>query len=352
MKILLKKLIIFGAILFILALVSILIIIDNVNEKLYSEKEVKIATEVTQALEQMSADGLLYKQYIDTDAFVDVLQNYLKINKRCDANHIEECWPSRTITANDGVRHNVSDITTRDQMHLTHFNMGKNMNVGLVLSSGASIIFTYDYRIDSLVYDNRDYSIKTLPIGWGKTWDFSYTTPATEFVDFIMDVNGAKGPNRETNYKKAGDIRSFKRARIGSDCPDYIVRKGKKIKGMCLVNLGKDYSPLDCSKKNKDFVTKIYCGGAKSSSFKEDYWAGAKKACKDIGLEIPMITNLQEIAVLNKNRPADLPNSGWFWSLTASSSVPKTVGRITDFSNGIIRYHQKDAQFNVLCSGI
>jgi len=356
-----KVLTVLGVFIFCL-LFMVPVIVTNINEKIYSEREVSTAKEITRAMERMKADGLLNKSYYNTDAFVDELQKYLKIEKRCHAENMSECWYDTAILGNDGVKYHVSDITYRDQIHLRGYNIVKNPNVGLVLKNGVSLIFSYDDKM--YIYQERiksDYSVKSLPIGWGKTKEFSYTSSVTKDIDFIMDVNGAKGPNRETSYKKAGDIRSFKKARVGADCPNIIFDKGKKITGLCLVNLGKEYSPFNCDLKPKkrigldekiiDLDEYICSGGKIPSGFKRDYWAGAKVACAEIGLEIPMISNMHVIATLN-NKPSDFPSSGWFWSDTPSSKVPKTVGRVMDFSHGYTRYFRKDVQLNVLCSGI
>ena len=65
-----------------------------------SSREANVALKVTKAMENMSVAGEL-GVFNSTDEFVDVLQKYLKIIKRCDANHLSDCWPTKIITGSE-----------------------------------------------------------------------------------------------------------------------------------------------------------------------------------------------------------------------------------------------------------
>ncbi len=53
--------------------------------------------------------------------------------------------------------------------------------------------------------------------------------------------------------------------------------------------LGSDYNPLDCTYPSNA----NYCAGYTAN--KNDYWAGAYKACKDLGLKFPSASQILQV---------------------------------------------------------
>ena len=306
----------------VVAAITMPMLITNINERINSERQANIAQKITQAMEQMRAHGLLNQSYASTDAFVDELQKYLKISKRCSASNIADCWPTTKVTGNDNETYIVSETTTRDKLHMGE-NNGNN-NVGLVLADGASLILTYNTDAGALdVGDSVTASKIDLPVGGGKTKEFPYTTSVTGAIDFVMDVNGAKGPNMETTADKVGDIRAFKAAKFGKDCPS--VTLNGKIKGMCVVNLGTSYT---CNTNNNR------C------------WGGAKKACSDIGMSLASRGDLNTIYA-QKGKVKGVPTSGWFWS-SAEYDYGNAWNKSFDFGDS---HCSKDFKHGALCVG-
>ena len=293
----------------VVAAITMPTVIANINERVNSERQANIAQKVTQAMEQMRAHGLLNTQYTSTDAFVDELQKYLKIAKRCDSEHIADCWPTATVTTGDGEEFEVSEAKTRK--NLIKNAEDKTKNVGLVLADGASIIMTYDINARTLdVGDEVRASRTQLPVGGGKLKDFPYTTSVTGAIDFVMDVNGGKGPNSETINNKMFDIRSFKVAKFSKACA------GIKIDGIgCVVKID--------SYESSGTYACPWSGGTCN-----DYWSGAKVACQNIGMQLPDISTLTSISK-KKNEYAELPQSGYFWT---STEVDNLYAGIVDFS--------------------
>ena len=264
----------------VVAAITMPMLITNINDRANSERHANIAYKMTQAMEQMRAHGKL-TSYDSTSAFVDELQKYLKITKRCDADHIAECWPTSVVTNSDGEKYNISDCKYR--MNLLE-DEDDDENVGLILADGASIILTYDSNAPAIDIGEAIIAADhQLPVGNGKWKSFPYTTNVTGAIDFIMDVNGKKGPNSETLNDKYFDIRSFRGASFN------VAKKAVCENGPngCILYLG-TYSPVDCTNTtSKDF--KKYCTiyeDARSLKV-NDYWAGAKKACKLLGMEVP-----------------------------------------------------------------
>ena len=222
--------------------------ITNVTERINSERQANIAQKVTQAMDQMRAHGLLSAQYATTEAFVDELQKYLKIAKRCDVNNIANCWPTPTVTLSDGEEFEVSKAKTGKNLSLST----ETNNVGLILADGASIILNYNTATSPIDLGDRvETKFKDLSVGFGKTKEFAYTSDVTKGIDFVMDVNGSKSPNSEVSTG-IRDIRSFKIAQFSKGKPDcskypnsfYVEDVG------CIVNVGKDYDSVNCYATN------------------------------------------------------------------------------------------------------
>ena len=290
-------------------------LITNVTEKVNSERQTNIAQKLTQAMEQMRANGSLNTKYASTEAFVDELQKYIKIAKRCDSDHISECWPTDKVTDGNGNEFEVSKAKTGKNLSLeTTTN-----NVGLVLADGATLILNYDPTARTWDVGDR---IKTT----------KYTSEVTGAIDFVMDVNGGKGPNKEGSRY---DIRPFKIARFTKGCA------GIEIDGIgCVFQILSNEPETDPSKSY------FLANGREWET--EDYWEGAKNACRTIGMELPDINTLSSIY---SSHASGLPTEGeFFWSSTEhEENFPYAWGVF--FDDGYVTTEYKGETYGILCVG-
>ena len=292
----------------------------NVTQRINSERQANIAQKVTRAMEQMRAHGELNQSYPTTESFVDKLQSYLKVTKRCEGDKIAECWPTDKITMSDGEELEVSKVTKGKNLSLST----DTNNVGLILADGASIILNCNPAIDPIDVGDKVTAIsKDLPVGNGSNKKFAYTSSLTNGIDFVMDVNGRKKPNSEVDGK-ARDIRSFKIAKFSKGELSCAERNGFEVDGVgCVVNVGTDYQPeTDVSKSS--FVA-TYCTSYPDWGCK-DYWLGAHNKCASLNMHLTdwtEIRTLYERNCVSTNKSStynastcisDIPQSGWFWS--------------------------------------
>ncbi len=321
----------------VVAAISMPILIQNVNERANSERDANIAYKITQAVEKMRALGYLNSSYATTEAFVDELQNHLKIAKRCDYNHIAECWPTSTVIDTTGKEYDVSKAKTGKDLQLkTDTN-----NVGLVLADGGAIILNYDpskegYDLGSKVTATRI----SLPVGGGKSKEFAYTTSVTDALAYVTDVNGRGGPNSQETDKK-NDIRSFNGAKFGTGCA------GKMSSGDKCVYQVASAGYVNCS--DTTGADYSYCSPT-PSGYTTDYWAGAKKACDAMDMKLP---TKSELASLMKNETWDgKPTSGWFWSSTEDPGGPQDLARVVSSNGGTYTNGDKGySNIGVVCVG-
>ena len=315
-------------------------LLKNIAERSNSEAQANLAQKITKSMDLMRADGGLERTYNSTDEFVDEFSKYIKISTRCDADHIADCWPTKTVTTTDGETYDVSKAKTGKNLNLKD---NKSNNVGIILADGATLILTYNPNAGIIGDgDTVTPSFADLPIGFGRTKKFAYTTSVTDPIDFVMDVNGFKGPNSEARNGKQYDIRSFKVAKFSKGCA------GNEIKGVGCVYQLPSFSPI---KAGSDEMDKYDPNWNKTKyADRDNYWAGAKKACDDIGMSLPDKSKLQSLyQASQKDSSLGLPTSGWFWS---SSEYNAHHAYHVTFYNGGTTYSTKYYSYDeVLCIG-
>ncbi len=321
-------------------------LLKNIAERSNSEAQANLAQKITKSMDLMRADGGLERTYNSTDEFVDEFSKYIKISTRCDADHIADCWPTKTVTTTDGETYDVSKAKTGKNLNLKD---NKSNNVGIILADGATLILTYNPNAGIIGDgDTVTPSFADLPIGFGRTKKFAYTTSVTDPIDFVMDVNGFKGPNSEARNGKQYDIRSFKVAKFSTGCP------GKDINGIGCVYQLPSYSPIEAysyeiNKWDPNWKA-IKIGDWANYG---NYWAGAKKACDDIGMSLPDKSKLQSLA---KRTTAEKEQLGlpitpdYFWSSSEKSALDAYIVALYDVDDNTgISY--KGSNFKVLCVG-
>ncbi len=314
------------------AVLTTAVIMPNIQQRVDSHRQANIVYKITQATNNMKNLGLLGK-FNSTDEFADELVKHLKITKRCDANNIAECWPSSTVRTSEGEEYEVSKAKTGKQLG---FKNRTSDNVGLVLADGASIIMTYDTDSEGLDVGDELSSIGiNLPVGGGYEEMLEYTTNTTGALAFVMDVNGGKGPNSETIGTKYYDIRNLNGAHFSTGCG------GTEVDGKCIVQLS-SYSPINCS----DSANSKYCGNA--SGYSNDYWAGANKACQDLGMELPSSGALKSLCQNSKDVLGI--TSGFFWSSTEQT---KNIAYTVSFSSCRANYagYKTNSSEKAVCVG-
>ena len=203
----------------------------------------------------------------------------------------------------------------------------KSNNVGIILADGATLILTYNPNAGIIGDgDTVTPSFADLPIGFGRTKKFAYTTSVTDPIDFVMDVNGFKGPNSEARNGKQYDIRSFKVAKFSKGCA------GVEVPNIGCVYQLPSFSPI---KAGTDDMKKWDPRYDAAGYTDDNYWAGAKKACDDIGMSLPDLGTLQKLYKKGKEDPSlGLPSFGYFWSSSETNETQAWRVLFMDISYG------------------
>ena len=240
----------------VVAAVTMPTLVSNVQERIKKEQVRTVKYKLTKATDSMkSLDKIA--PYATTEAFVNELKKHMSIAKICDNDHLSQCWPTTTINLTDGTR-DVNDIKKGTNLMALSLGTGSTTTMGIVTGDGVPMILVY-----SPVCNPLD-PVKSYT--WSVVDGKPETNATTNCISAIFDINGAKGPNK-----------------IGQD-----VRTLNSLFGYRRFT-ATAMSKADCE-KNKDRLGINACGVG------TDYWAGAVKACADIGLHLPSMQTLANLA--------------------------------------------------------
>ncbi len=274
------------AIIGVVAAITLPTLISDFSNKIYDAREKNISSKVSQAVLTMKAMNDLGTIYESTDDFVDELEKHLKIIKRCDASHLTECWPSKKVINSLKKTVEVSEYTTGRNFHV--FSSPSDV-VGLVLGDGAPIILAYT----PTPIDMTDSIDKALGV-----------------IDFVMDVNGAAGPNSEKTGDDVYDIRSFRIASF----EDYTGSVS-----------GKKYTVI----RNDNYT-----------------WQEASGICKSLGMHIPKLWAGVGVALVSDNSTL-IKDTGTYWAAEACSDGVRAVYDTNISKEGCAAVTEK---LKVICS--
>ena len=240
----------------VVAALTLPALLTNVQERIKKEQVRTIKYKLTQATDSMKSLNLI-GPYATTEDFVNELKKHYKISKVCPNDKLRGCWPSDTIATPDGVVQ-VSSLKTGASIKALALGTSATQTMGIVTADGTPMILAYSPVCNALD------STKTYL--WSTVDNKPETNATTNCISAIFDINGAKQPNK-----------------IGTD-----VRTLNSLFG------SKQYSATFITKdeclKNKNRL------GINGCYYDQDYWAGAVKKCHDIGMHLPSMQTLANIA--------------------------------------------------------
>ncbi|MDD3436881.1 MAG: prepilin-type N-terminal cleavage/methylation domain-containing protein [Candidatus Gastranaerophilales bacterium] len=278
-------------------------LVKNVNEMSWAKAKDNFEVKIDQATRQMNVNGDLPSSpggtnYITTEAFADNFQKYIKVAKRCTSTNLTDCFVS-TFKSSSGTEVTTSDLT--DGAKLGHTSgWGAYPNVGFSLVDGTNMILSFDYNCDYLDWVNNGSAIYSNSGNTAKSFVPGETTAC---VAIVYDINGNQKPN--TVGKDIGELNAV----LGDD--DCV-----QVGSLCISKANLNYSAIDTTTdKTWDDST---CGAPVGYEYcPTNYWAGAKKACADLGMHLPSYNELASIYIAQKKNSGikSLLNvSGVYWT--------------------------------------
>ena len=277
------------------------------------------------ALKVMNSQSSL-AGFTTTRAFVDELSKHIKIIKTCDSNELDVCFASEFSTNEDTFK--VADLKQASNLNQSG-NYGTE-TIGVVFADGVSALIAYNPNATQDPFSNQVIGLTST--GSSKDLQVGLSTNA---IAILYDTNGSATPNTYTNSK---DIRGINISLSTRTCT------AKLSDGTCILNLGKDYSAINCTDPNAEGYSYCTANDIKlSQNYGNNYWVGAKYACAKQNMKLP---TKNELLTVYKSNWLDKPTSGQFWSASEGSAYNASY---VFFNNGTSYGSNKSYYYNVLC---
>ncbi len=265
------------AIIGIVAALTIPTLVQNYQERAWNTASQVFQRKLGEALRVMNVQGTL-AGYTTTEAFVDELSKHIKITRICENDDITTCFADKVTW--DGEEVEMSKIKTSK-------NFGKDdwdtNTVAVQFANGVNGVIAYnpDCR-------QNQFSNDVITVG--------ETGISTDCLAMLYDVDGFKNPNaadKDINNlnvnKLAGSLNCAIELSDGT-CFTAPFYPTAHVWNGCDTN-GTTSDPDDLAFMSEHNIQ--YC---LPSIYTDDYWAGAVKACHDMGSSLPSHEQLDQLA--------------------------------------------------------
>ena len=283
------------AIIGIVAALTIPTLIQNYQEKAWNTASQVFQRKLGEALRVMNVQGTL-AGYTTTEAFVDELSKHIKITRICDNDDITTCFAD-TVTWGD------------EEVDMSKIKKAKNFGqndwdtntVAVQFANGVNGIIAYNPDCKQNQFSNDVITVGETGIG-------------TNCLAILYDVDGFKNPNTQQKDLRGLNVTSLG----GSNCAIEL------SDGTCFTApfIPTPLTLAECEAQKGEL-------GISGCSYESDYWAGAVKACHDMGSSLPSDTELRKLAEelyqdasgsFSGNRDNDLAFEMGFLSSASTSS--------------------------------
>ena len=235
-------------------------LIQNHNQTAWTRAQELWEKKLTETVRRMNTDGVM-TGHKTTEDFMDTFKNYMKVIKTCDNGDINKCYSPKVVTAGnekEPIEVETNGLKTARDMGLKEWQTNTN-TMSFVVADGTTVIMAYQPECP---YAD--------PI--------EDTGSQVSCMAYMVDVNGKKGPNRVGKDIELSSGVAF------STCDN-------PIGDMCWSTDFAANTAIDtCNDTTYDKQ------GTANSYCSTNYWAGAIKACKDKGMELPTRAQLAQLA--------------------------------------------------------
>ena len=307
----------------IIGVVAALVIPSMLEEhydKVWSTAKNLWEKKLVEVTRQMNVDGVMTGVAKSSEDYMNYFKKYVKIIKVCDNSELENCYSPEFFRTSGG---EISTNKLKSSEDLGHKDWETNL-IGFVVADGTTGIMAYNPNcesVDPFSPDGQNGQVGCMSI--------------------LLDVNGKDLPNR------IGDDIMLSNA-VVSTCDI-------KLGDLCLASGDiVNVQPVNTCTVSGDDPTS---GG--SSGCDRNYWSGAQKTCKELGMRLPSLQELANIATYlyaqdsypigaNEGRNATYNTArvnelGWsengalgaypYWSNEYSTSAPTNAAYMREFNS-------------------
>ena len=250
------------AIIGIVAALTIPTLVQNYQEKAWNTASQVFQRKLGEALKVMNVQGTL-AGYTTTEAFVDELSKHIKITRICDNDDITTCFADKVYWGKEGEEPeevDMSEIKTSESFGQKDWDTN---TVGVQFANGVNAVIAYNPACTQNQFSNQVTGEKCLAI--------------------LYDVDGYKNPNTVSK-----DLRNN----------DNVLALAGVKSGFCISDGTCFTAPFYPTPITKAECEQLVADGypIKECTYNDDRWAGAVKACHDMGSSLPSQEQLDQLA--------------------------------------------------------
>ena len=264
------------AIIGIVAALTIPTLVQNYQTRAWNTASEVFQRKLGEALRVMNVQGTL-AGYTTTEAFVDELSKHIKITRICDNDDITTCF-SDTVTWGD------EEVDMSEIKKARNFgqNNWKTNTVAVQFANGVNGVIAYNPNCRQNQFSNDVITVGETGIG-------------TDCLAILYDVDGFKNPNTQQKDLRGLNVASLGGSNCAIELSDGTCFTAPFIPTPHVWN-GCDTNGTTSDPDDLAFMSKYNIQYCLSSTYVNDYWAGAVKACKDMGSSLPSQEQLDQLA--------------------------------------------------------
>lgn len=268
----------------IIGFIAVLVLpplIKNYYSRAYAQHLDVFTTRLSEASRQMAVHNDL-GPYKDTEAFINIFKNYLKVEKICLVNNLSDCFPGTIKYGDDLI--SAEDLSSSESFGKNDY---KTKNVGLRFTDGLLGIMSWNPDCDIVdAYNMKD-------------------TDPSECISYILDLNGFAKPD------KVGKDIVLVGVEININNTETVGVACSKFEGYadCAPTINVDVA--DSVAVEYDSSDGRYTATSNGSQMS---WYLAKKTCEEKGLRLPNASELHSMYIAaSKGQIAPFQN-GHYWA--------------------------------------
>lgn len=310
------------AIIGVVAAMTIPTLLQEYKERQYKIQSTNFQRKFGETLKIMDTQSKL-QGYATTEEFVDELQNHIKISKVCKTNPMD-CF-EKSLKLSDGSVYDATNVKTSSDLGRANYNTNI---VGLQFGDGVEALVAYNPQ-----YSNND-ATKTVTFTYKQDGKLKLVNMSTGVVSIVFDTTGAEKPNQ------VGQDITGVNAMLGGQRSS---NEPTQIGPYQVLDLGTGYSAIPCISSTG--INSEYCGTY--SEYTQDAWAGANKACADLGMRLPSSAEANAIyAYLTQEDYSGINLSDIYYWIGANGDK---MANVFNFSTGILSGSVKKTKYRALC---
>ena len=311
----------------VVAATTIPTLVQNYKDRQHKIQATNFQRKFGEALKIMDVQSNL-QGFASTEEFVKELEKHMKITNVC-ATKPSDCFENPVKLA-DGTVFETSNIETSADLGRSSYDTNV---LGLQFADGVTALIAYNPK-----YTNND-PTETVKYTYTQDGKLNLVKISTGVVSIVFDTTGSERPNQV-----GVDIIGVN-AMLGEQrTSDEILQIGPYQ----VLDIGTGYSAIPCIENtgiNSEYCTPYYDNT-------QDYWAGAKKACADQGMQLASQIQMREIyAYLTMEEYSDAKQilTGKYIGSVPHTGCGASYATDFDFDNGKGYCSFRTSQLKVMC---